>query len=750
MYINSPMFKLTISLMIFILSILPGQADPINKIEVTGNKRISKETIINFSDLTIGDEISEDQLNNSLKELYNSKFFENIDFKINKDTLFINVKEFPIIQEIKINGIKSNSQIESLKEELNLKEKNPFDKNLIQVDVNNILNAFKHSGFYFAKINALVENNNNDTVNIIFNVDRGKQVTIGQINFIGDKKYKKRKLRSIITSEEDRFWKFITNNKYLNIEKINLDKRLLKNFYLENGYYNVEIKDAYSQLTNEENFVLTFNINSGKKYYFGDFELELPTDFDPKKFDNLESLFKKIKDKTYNFNDIEKILDEIERISLIENYEFINANVVEKINDEKIDFIFQVEESEKIYVNQINIFGNTITSEEFIRNTLIVDEGDPLNKILQNKSANNLKARGIFKSVDYEIVDTTDNDLKDINYNIQEKPTGEISAGAGYGTDGSTFSFGIRENNFNGQGIKLESNLDLREDSVKGIFSYTTPNFLYTDRSLKTSIQSTSTDKLKDYGYKSSLNKILIGTRYEQFEDVFFSPNLSLSDESIKTDSTASTAYKKQEGSYFDLIFDYGLSFDKRNSRFQPSSGFVSKWYQSLPLVSDDTTIINGYQITGYKQIADDMVISTGFYSRAANSLSNEDVRVSKRLFVPSSRLRGFKNGSVGPKDGNDYVGGNYITTLNTSSTIPYIFQTAESLDLKLFFDAANVWGVDYSSSIDDSNKIRTSTGIALEINTPVGPLSFSYAEAITKASTDQTESFRFQLGTTF
>ncbi len=162
MYINSPMFKLTISLLIFILSILPSQADLINKIEVTGNKRISKETIINFSDLTVGDEISEDQLNNSLKELYNSKFFENIDFKISEDTLFINVKEFPIIQEIKINGIKSNSQIESLKEELNLKEKNPFDKNLIQTDVNNILNAFKHSGFYFAKINALVKNKTRD------------------------------------------------------------------------------------------------------------------------------------------------------------------------------------------------------------------------------------------------------------------------------------------------------------------------------------------------------------------------------------------------------------------------------------------------------------------------------------------------------------------------------------------------------------------------------------------------------------
>ncbi len=750
MYINSHMFKQSLCILAFVFSLFPSYAEIINKIEVDGNTRISKETIINFSDLKIGDEASENSLNNSLKELYNSKFFENINLEIKDGTLLISVKEFPIIQEIIINGIKSNTQIESIKKQMVLKEKNPFDKSLIKIDENNILNAFKYSGFYFAEIETLIENNNNGTVNLIFNTDRGKQVTIDKINFIGDKKYKKRKLRSIITSEEDRFWKFITNNKYLNIEKINLDKRLLKNFYLENGYYNVDIKDAYSQLTNDENFVLTFNINAGEKFYFGNFDLQLPSDFDPKRFNDLKKLFNKIKGRTYNFKDIEKILDEIEKISLIENYEFINANTIETVVDNKINFVFQVEESEKIFVNQINIFGNTITSEQFIRNNIIIDEGDPLNMILQNKSANNLKSKGIFKSVEYKIVDTEEKDLKDINYTIQEKPTGEVSAGAGYGTDGSTFSFGIKENNFNGQGIRLDTNLDLREDAVKGRFSYTIPNFLYSDRSLRNSIESTSTDKLKDYGYKSSLYKILIGTRYEQFKDIYFSPSLSISDETIKTDSTASSAYKKQEGSYFDFVFDYGLSYDKRNSRFQPSSGFVSNWFQSLPIVSDDTTIINGYQITSYKKLADDMILSTGFYSRAANSLSNEDVRVSKRLFVPSSRLRGFATGSVGPKDGDDYVGGNYVTTINTSSTIPFIFQTSESIDLKVFFDAANVWGVDYSSSIDDSNKLRTSTGVALEITTPVGPLSFSYAEAISKASTDKTESFRFQLGTTF
>ena len=225
---------------------------------------------------------------------------------------------------------------------------------------------------------------------------------------------------------------------------------------------------------------------------------------------------------------------------------------------------------------------------------------------------------------------------------------------------------------------------------------------------------------------------------------------MSISDETIETTSTASAAYKKQEGSYFDTTFNYSLTYDKRNFRFQPSDGFISRWTQNIPLFSNTPAILNGYSFTAYNELVDDMVISTGIYTRAINALNDDDVRVSQRLFAPSSRLRGFKSGSVGPKDGNDFVGGNYIATLNTSSTIPYILQTMESVDLKVFLDVGNVWGVDYSSSIDDSNKVRSSSGIALEILSPVGPLSFSYAQVISKAATDQTESFKFQLGTTF
>jgi outer membrane protein insertion porin family len=737
---------------IFILFLLFSStaiAEIINEIKVSGNNRVTNETIINFSDLNVGDDATDELLNNSLKELYSTDFFENISLEINEGTLNIIVKELPIIQEIKINGIKASKIIEDLKNQISLKEKNPFNKNKVSNDVNTILNIFKQSGFYFAEIETNIEDNSNKTVNLIFDINRGEKATINKIKFVGDKKFKDRKLFSVITSEEDKFWKFISNDKFLNVERVNLDKRLLKNFYLEKGFYEVIIQDAYSQLVDKNNFILTFNINAGEKFYFGNFDLNLPTDYDEMKFTKLEKIFNNLKDEKYNLNKIEKILKEIENISLLENYEFINANVVETIDKNKVNFTFDILETKNIYVSKINILGNNITSEEFIRNNLYVDEGDPFNKILHAKSINRLKSKGIFKSVSSKIINE-DEFKNSIEINIEEKPTGELMAGAGYGTDGSTFSVGIKENNFNGKGIQLEANLGITEDSIKGSVSYTHPNFAYSDRALTSSLESTTSDKLTGYGYKSTLNKVALGTSYEQYENIFFSPKISIASEKIETTSSASDAYKKQEGSYFDTLFGYGLSYDQRNSSYQPTSGYISSWYQTLPLVSDDGSIYNSYSFTKYSELNDDMVISTGFLARAINSYTNDDVRVSKRLYIPSSRLRGFESGKVGPKDGTDFIGGNYITTLNASSTVPYILQTTENADVKIFFDAGNIWGVDYSSAVDDSNTIRSSAGIALELLTPVGPLSFSFAEAISKASTDKTESFRFQLGTTF
>ena len=750
MYINSQMFRLLSIICLIFLKITYVSAEIISDLRVEGNNRVSNETIYIFSKIKKGDDLSNADLNDALKRLYETNFFEDVKLSLENKILTIKVIEYPVVQEIIINGIKRKKTVEEIKEQVILKEKNPFRKSLIQRDLNTLLNIFKQSGFYFAEVDVEIKDNKNDTVDLIYNVNRGEKATISEIKFIGDKIFKDRKLHSVITSEESKFWKFISKGKYLNIERINLDKRLLKNFYLNKGYYQVEVNDAYSSILDKENFILTYNIDAGKKFFFNNLELNLPNDFDPNKFKKLKKIFSNLKGEKYNLNKVEKILDEIDKVALLENYEFLDAKVLENIYDNKIDLTFDIIETKKLYVNKINILGNNITSEEFIRNQLLVDEGDPFNQLLHNKSINTLKSKGIFGSVESKVYDSEESAKTDIDIIIEEKATGEISAAAGFGTDGSTFSVGIKENNFNGKGIVLETNLSIGQDSVRGLLNYSHPNFAYSERALNTSLESTVTDKLTTYGYKSTLNRVSLGTRYEQFDNIFFSPSFSISDESLETTSSASSAYKKQEGSYFDTLFSYGLTYDLRNSPYQPTDGFISRWYQEIPVTSDDSTIINGYTFTTYKELSDDFVISTGIFTRAANSLTDDDVRVSKRLFAPKSRLRGFETGKVGPKDGTDHVGGNYITTFNTSSTVPYIFQTMENTDLKVFLDVGNVWGVDYSSSIDDSNKIRSSSGIALEFFTPIGPMSFSYAETITKADTDVTESFRFQLGTTF
>ena len=740
MYINSMMqkFKFLICSIFFIYS-FALKAEIINQVEIVGNERISNQTIINFADIKIGRDVQSEDLNLFLKNLYDTKFFEDVSLNLKNNVLKINVKEFPIIQEIIINGIKANKTKDELRDGMILKEKNPFNESLVKNDLDKISNIFKNSGFYFVEVKVSIEKNDNKTVNLIFDINRGDQATIKEIKFIGDKKYKDRKLYGIITSEEDRFWKFITNSKYVNAERINLDKRLLKNFYLNKGFYDVEINDAYTKLINNKDFILTFNINAGKKYNFGKLNLVLPIDYDENDFIKIDNLFKEIENSQYSLSKIEDILDEIDKIALTKNYEFINAEVKEAIFENKIDFTFEIKETKKTYVNRINIYGNNITAEEFIRDNLLVDEGDPFNKLLHNKSINNLKSKGLFASVESNIKQNSNDDtLTEIDIIIDEKPTGEISAGAGYGTDGSTFSIGVRENNFNGKGISLTSNLELGEDSIKGLLSYTHPNFAYSDRAVTTSLESTETDKLKKSGYKNNVNAVAFSTRYEQFDDLFFSPGFRISNESLETNSSASSSLKKQEGSYFDVLFDYALTYDQRNQPFQTTEGYISRWYQNIPLSTDQAAITNSYSITSYNEIIDDMVVSTGLYATAINSISDDDVRISNRLYAPKSRLRGFESGKVGPKDGNDYVGGNYVATFNASSTVPYILQTMENIDFKVFFDAGNVWGVDYSNSVDDSNKIRTSTGVALELLTPVGPLTFSFAEAITKASTDK------------
>ncbi|WP_440937928.1 outer membrane protein assembly factor BamA [Candidatus Pelagibacter sp.] len=747
-------YKKTIltTLLIFLLSLNNVYSDIIKKIEVKGNKRINTDTVEVFANIKVGSEVTENDLNQVLKNLYETNFFEDISLSINNSILTIKVVENPIIQNLIINGIKSKDFEKELRKRINIKEKSPFVENNVKSELEKIKNILQQSGYYFSKVNLKQRENNNETVDLVFDIDLGGKAFIKEIVFLGDKKFKKRQLINVIASEEDKFWKFISNKRLLDKNRIDLDKRLLESFYKNKGYYNVSISSESIQYQNNDEFKLVFNIDRGEKFSFGKVKINIPDDYDELYFSKIVERLNTFSNKIYSYKLIEKILDEIEIVVSSEQYDFVNASIDEKIvDDNKIDVSINIREEEvKSYVKKINILGNNVTIEDVVRNELEIDEGDPYNEVLFNKSISNIKSLNIFKTVNTEINDGDDNLEKNIDILVEEKPTGEIVLGAGVGTSGTSTSFGVKENNFLGKGIKLNSNLSLSENSIKGIFSYTKPHFRNSDRDLTLSAQSSETDNLKKFGYKTNDTGFLVGTRFEQLDDLFIAPNISMNYESIETSSTASSLVKKQEGSYFDVEGKYVIDYDKRDQRYQPTDGFLSSFSQKIPFnVGDNQTIVNSYEYTTYHEYLEDIVGSISFFGMNANSFGDEDVRISDRLYIPSRKLRGFEAGKVGPKDGGDYVGGNYVTALNVTTNLP-IFQSLETMDFNLFYDAANVWGVDYSSNVDDSNKIRSSTGVALDWYTPIGPMSFSFSQHITKKSTDTTESFRFNLGTTF
>ena len=728
-----------------------SQAKIINKLIIEGNKRISPQTIKVFSGLDDGSNVDESDLNDIVKELYKTNFFKQVSIKFSNDDLIISVIENPIIQEVLIEGIKKESFKKEIYDSLTLKNKSSYVEFIANSDLKQVKNALRLAGFYLSDVKTSIKQNDNNTIDLIYNVNLGEKALIKNIKFIGDKKFKNRKLRQIIVSEENKFWKFLSTKKYLNQNQIQLDERLLLNFYRDNGYYKANVESSTAKFIDEQNFEVTYNINAGKKFIFNDLKITLPTDYKRENFSEISDTFIELKNTSYSLKKIDKILKEIDKIALSQQYEFINAKVEENIiDDNKLNLTFIINETEKNYVEKINIIGNSITRENVIRNALLVDEGDAFNEILHNKSINRIKSRGIFEKVDTKILDGSADNMKILQIEVEEKATGEISAGAGVGSSGSTVGFGVKENNYMGAGINVNANISFASQSVRGELSVENPHFRNSNNSLFTVFSRTETDNMTDSGFKTSNTGLSFGSNFEKFEDLYLYPTILINHEELNTDAKASANLKKQEGDYFETAFKYVLDYDKRNRRYQASEGFRSKFTQIIPMVSDNYELRNSYEVSKYQELYNGMISTITFTASAVNGITGEDVRISKRVFIPERKLRGFEKGKVGPKENNDYVGGNYSAIINLTTTLPNLFPESEDTDFRLFFDAATLWGVDYSSTVKDSGTIRSATGVAIDWFTPIGPLSFSLAQPITKDSTDKTESFRFNIGTTF
>jgi len=741
--------KILITLVVaLILNVQALCAAEVDKIIIQGNKSISIETIKVFGDIKKGN-YSERDINLLIKKLYETEFFSSVSAEIKNKSLYINVKEFPLINQIIFKGEKAEKYLEKLDEYLTLKESISFSKDKLNRDVNTIKEFYKQAGYYFVDLNVDIEELSDDKVNVIYNLTKGKKAKISKIYFVGDKKVRDKKLREIITSEETRFWKFISRGKFLNEQRIKLDERLLQNYYINSGYYEAQVNSSSVEYQEGDGFALTFSIQAGKRYKFKKVSIDVVDGIEKKYFLELNEPLLKVVGKYYSRTKLQKVLDQIDKLTVQKELQFINHRLLETLEGNDVVVKIEIFEGPKFFVEKVNIVGNNVTNDSVIRSEMIVDEGDPYSEVLLARSVNNIKAKRIFAAVDSKTLPGSEAGRKIIEIKVEEQATGEIAAGAGVGTQGTTVGGSVSENNFLGRGIKLESMLELSEASIRGKLSVTNPNYNFSGNSLRFSVQSMKTDRMSDSGYESTDTGFSLGTGFEQYENFFISPEFSIFHNKLETDASASSTIKKMEGNYFAAALGYGITSDKRDRKFQSTDGHITRFYQSIPIVADVPTLVNGFEFSSYQQLGEDVIGSLKLYLRAANGL-DEDVRIGDRLHLPAKYLKGFESRKIGPKDGDDFVGGNYAAALGFNASFPSLLPEHMNTDVNLFLDTGNVWYADYSGTVGESNKLRSAFGISANWFSPIGPFNFVLAQDITSAGTDVTESFRFNLGTTF
>ncbi len=742
------MKKILIIIFLF-LSANNLSADIVKKIVISGNERISDETVKVYGDISINQKIDNAKINEIIKNLYSTNFFEDINISVSNQTLFIKLLEYPVINEIVIVGETANKYKDAIKKNIKSKKNGPFVKALIVDDEIIIKKLYSSLGFNFLEVKSKVETFPKKRVNIYFEIEKGEKTKISKINFKGDRKIRDRRLRDIITSQETKFWKILTKNTNLNQSNIALDKRLLTNYYKSIGYYDVKVLSEIVELKEDFKAEITFNINAGTRYKISKISTKVDPVLDKKLFLPLNKIYQKVIGSYYSPFTVKKLLDELDLIITNEDLQFIEHNVNEIINDNTIELIINVLEGQKVIVEKIEILGNSVTNETVVRSGLLLDEGDPYSKVKVDKSISEIKSKRIFGSVKETTTDGSMPNSKKIQIVVEEMPTGEISAGAGIGTDGGSFAFNVKENNWLGKGVTLSAAAEVSAESVRGSLSYTDPDYNFTGKELSYYLKNIQNDK-SDSGYENRVFGAGASLSYERFKDIYFSPGVSLTYDDLTTDNTASQLLKNQAGSSTDLRLDYAFTSDKRDRRFMPTGGYLTSFFQEVPLYSDQPHIRNSFTTNHYKEFSEDLIGALKFGASAVNGLGDEDVRVSQRLDLSSKKLRGFEQGKVGPKDGDDFIGGNYTTSVNLEANFPNFFPEKSNAEIGLFLDAGNVWGVDYSDTIDDSNKLRSTVGLNTSWLSPAGPLSFIFSKNITKASTDVDQTFNFRLGTTF
>ena len=724
------------------------------KISVSGNFRLDSEVIIRDSKLRDYENKTQKVLSIAIKNLYETGYFSNVKIIKRDNMVVINVKENPIINKIAFEG-NSELEDEEIESEVSSKVKNVFSINKVKSDIVSIQNMYKRLGFFSTYIEPKKIDIGQNRINLVFEINEGLEAKIKKINFIGNKEFSDSTLSNVIFSEETRWYKFWSSGDKFDQDRIEYDKDLLKKYYYDNGYIDFRVVSASSQLVlDKKNFVINFKLYEGKRYKVGGVAFET-TDKDLLKADIQNILVIEPNDWFSSANvekDIEKITEKASELGLA----FVDVRP--RVRKEKNNIVFltyQTFETQKIFVDRINITGNSKTHDKVIRREVELAEGDAFNLSKIKRSEINLSKLGLFSGVklDYKPIPKSNKTIVDIE--VQEAATGEFSVGAGYSSlDGALGNIGIKESNLFGEGKELALTLGLSTRKSNIDLRFTEPYFLDKDLAAGFDLFNIRQNQKIYSGYKQNQIGFKLRAGYEVIDDLRHFSSYTLRRDKIHDIDPATSIYiQSQEGKFVTSMIGQALQFDKLNDRINPTDGYrIRMDIDYYGLSGDSNHVLAELKTAKFTKLFEGAYLAN-FLEFGHIETIDKKIRINHRFFLGGDSLRGFKNSGIGPRDisTTDSLGGEQYIVSRNEFNFPIGLPEELGVSGIIFGDIGTLLKAsETGSTVEDDLKFRSSAGFGVAWVSPFGPIRIFLSKAIMKESFDKVETFRFTFGTTY
>ena len=734
---------------------LIAQDDVIGNVRIEGTNRIEQETVRSYLVLKAGDRFDRERMDQSLKSLFATGLFADVVLTREGNTLVVRVVENPIINRIAFEG---NSKLsdDALREEVQLRPRVVYTRTKVQADTKRILDLYRRSGRFAATVEPKVIPLEQNRVDLVFEINEGEATGVRRISFVGNHEFSDGELRGVIDTAESAWWRFLTGGDQYDPDRLAYDQELLRKYYLAQGYADFRNVSVVAELSpDREDFFVTFTIEEGKRYKFGkvDVESQVPN-IDA---ETLRDVVTTYSGDWYNGDKVEESITKLTDEMGTRGYAFteVRPNIKRNREDLTVDVIYEIQEGPKVFVERINVIGNTRTRDEVIRRELRLAEGDAFNTSKVRESQRRLRRLDFFESVELNNVPGSAPDKTVVNVEVKEKSTGELSLGAGFSSqDGAVGTVGLRERNFFGRGQDVGVSFSLSQRTQQLDFSFTEPYFL--DRNLAAGIDAFRITRNfeSEGGFDQKSTGFRLRTGYEVVENVVQGWRYGLSEEKVtNVDDNASTYVKEEQGTTLTSSVGQVLTYDTTNDRQDPSEGVLAKLDVEVAGLGGSERYVKP-QISGvyYYPVATNWVASVGAKVGAIRGLG-KDIRISDRYFIGQEEVRGFAIAGIGPRDGatGDALGANSFYAGSAELTFPLGLPKEFGVKGRVFADIGSAFDLDASGpTIQDESSPRVSAGVGVSWASPFGPVRVDMGFPLIKQSFDKKELFRFSFGTRF